>query len=132
MLDKSPDINIADALRDDQLMGAALGDLVTWRIWLVALAAAFGLPLDAEGLEVFAAIAGGRAPPARRVRELWCVIGRRGGKSRIAAALAVYAACFVRHKVAPGERLMCLVLSASVEQSKGVFGYALDSYLEDH
>jgi hypothetical protein len=118
-------ISISDALLDARLLGAALGDAATWRTWLVVLRAAFGLRLSAAELEVFASVAGDRAPPSRRVRELWCVAGRRGGKSRIAAALAVFAACFVRHKVAPGERLMCLVLSASVEQSKAVFGFSL-------
>ena len=43
----------------------------------------------------------------------------------MAAALAVYFACFIPHKLAAGERGMCLVLSASQEQSRTVFGYAL-------
>jgi hypothetical protein len=34
------------------------------------------------------------------MRELWCVCGRRGGKSRIAAALAIYFALFVKQKLA--------------------------------
>src|SRR6516165_5777404 len=69
-------------------------------------------------------VAGGRCPPAQRVRELWCLVGRRGGKSRIAAALAVYFACFVQHRLARGERGMVLVLAASQEQAKVVFNYA--------
>jgi phage terminase large subunit-like protein len=40
------------------------------------------------------------ALPIKRVRELWCIIGRRGGKSRMAAALACYFALFVKHKLA--------------------------------
>jgi hypothetical protein len=43
----------------------------------------------------------------------------------MAAALAVYHACFVQHRLAPGERGMVLVLAASVEQAKVVFNYAL-------
>jgi hypothetical protein len=96
-----------------------------WRVWRVVLKSAFGLALDAAEVKVFASIAGNRAPPAKRVRELWAIVGRRGGKSRMAAALAVYIACFVRHKLVPGERGQVLVLSASVEQSKTVFAYAL-------
>jgi hypothetical protein len=113
------------ALLDPRLLGAALGDAATWQTWLAVLKAAFGWPLSAKELGVFTAVAGTRSPPTQRVRELWAIIGRRGGKSRVAAALAIYAACFVRHRVSPGEKPMCLVLGASVEQAKVVFGYAL-------
>ena len=83
-------VTLPRALADRTLLGAALGDPATWSTWLVVLKAAFGLKLDDEELEVFAGVAGSRAPPRSRVRELWAVVGRRGGKSRIAAALAVY------------------------------------------
>jgi hypothetical protein len=117
-------ITIERALTDKRLLGAALGDLATWQVWIVVLKVAFGLPLDEAERSIFASVAGNRAPPSKRVRELWCVIGRRGGKSRVAAALAIYLACFVKHKLAAGERGMVLVLAASVEQAKTVFSYA--------
>ena len=69
------------------------------------------------------AIAGNRAPPSKRVRELWCIIGRRGGKSRIAAALACYFALFIPHRLAGGENAKVLVLAASMDQAKVVFDY---------
>jgi hypothetical protein len=112
------------ALTDKRLLGAALGDVRSWLTWLTILKATFALPLTEAEREVFAAVAGGRAPPNKRVRELWAIIGRRGGKSRMAAALAVYMALFIPHKLAAGERGMVLVLAASVEQAKTVFGYA--------
>ena len=74
---------------------------------------------------MFKAVAGGRVLPLKRVRELWCIIGRRGGKSRMAAALACYFALFVKHKLSGGERGMVLVLAATVEQAKVVFDYVL-------
>jgi hypothetical protein len=118
-------LSIDRALTDPRLLGAALGDAATWRVWLCVLKAAFGLPLGREERETFAAVAGDRAPPTRRVRELWAICGRRGGKSRMAAAIACFLACFVRHKLAPGEKGMVLVLAASVEQARTVFTYAL-------
>ena len=121
---KRDTLSIDAALRDRNLLSAALDDFVTWRTWLVMLRAAFGLPLDNEERQVFAQVAGNRAPPGRRVRELWCIVGRRGGKSRMAAALAVFLALFTRHTLAQGERGMVLVLAASVEQAKVVFSYA--------
>jgi hypothetical protein len=120
---------IDHCLTSGRLLGAALDDIKTWRRWLVVLKAAFGRDLDTEELATFHAVAGDRAPPKRRVRELWCVAGRRSGKSRMAAATAIYLALFVKHRLAPGEKGMALVLAGSIEQAKAVFGYVL-GYLE--
>jgi len=116
--------SIDKALADPALLGAALGDAATFQTWRVVLRAAFGLTLSRDEARAFASVAGGRAPPNKRVRELWCIIGRRGGKSRMAAAIAVYLAVFVKHKLARGEQGMVLVLAASQEQARVVFGYA--------
>ncbi len=117
-------ITIDQALADPKLLGGALGDARTWTPWLAVLRAAFGLCLSDEQRAIFLNVAGGRGMVTQRVRELWCLIGRRGGKSRIAAALAVYFACFVQHRLARGEHGMVLVLAASQEQAKVVFNYA--------
>jgi Phage Terminase len=114
-----------DALIDGELLGAALGDAATWQTWRAVLKAAFGLTLNRDEARAFAAVAGERKPPAQRVRELWAIVGRKGGKSRMAAAIAVYVACFMQHKLSPGERGLVLVLAMSLDQAKVVFGYAL-------
>jgi hypothetical protein len=117
-------ITIDRALSDRRMLGAALDEGVSsWRTWLTVLRAAFGLPLDERESETFAAVAGGRAVPQQRVREFWAVAGRRSGKSRMAAAVAIYLALFLKHKLAHGERGMCLVLAGSMEQARTVFGY---------
>jgi len=114
-----------DVAMSERLLGAALGDLATWRVWLSVLKAAFALPLTDAERALFVEVAGGRSSPGKRVREFWCVAGRRSGKSRIAALLAVYFAVFVQHKLAKGERGMVLVLAMSLEQARVVFSYAL-------
>ena len=77
-----PQISIERALTDRNLLGAALGPIETWRSWLVTLKGAFAEAMSEEELAIFAQLSGGRAAPARRVRELWAgPIGRRGGKS---------------------------------------------------
>ena len=92
-------ISIHHALTDPQLLGAALGEQASWETWLVVLRAAYGLNLTDQQRETFLAVAGNRHPPTRRVRELWCQISRRSGKSRMAAALATFAALFVTYKL---------------------------------
>jgi hypothetical protein len=117
---------IETAMLDPSLLGAGFGDPKTWKQWRTIVKAAFGISLNREESRSFAAIAGGRKPPAQRVRELWCVLGRRSGKSRVAAALAVFFSAICDHsgKLAPGETGYVLVISASKEQSKAIKDYA--------
>src|SRR4029077_4536216 len=117
--------SIERALTDPNLLGAALGDSASWSRWLIVLKAAFGLPLSDEQRQQFIEVGGGRKPPGKRVRELWAILARRCGKSRMAAALAVFAACFTQHRLSAGETGMVLVLAASQSQAKVVFQYAL-------
>ena len=116
---------IDSALRDQNLLGAALGDASSWSTWLVTLRAAAGLPLNEQQQQTFAAVAGNRGPPSHRVREVWCVVGRGGGKSRMAAACAVHTALLQQHQLAAGETGHVLVLSPTISQAKIVFGYCL-------
>src|SRR6516165_3606339 len=116
-------VELDHALFDRRLLGGGFGDLSTWRTWFTVLKAAFGRPLNSRERDVFASVAGPRAVPTKRVRELWAVAGRRSGKSRIAAAIAVYLALFVKHRLACGEVGMCLVLAGSRDQARAVFSY---------
>ena len=113
------------ALRNKRLLGAALGDASSWATWISVLRAAFGLSLDDDQRQLFASVAGNRAPPTKGVRELWALVGRKGGKSRMAAAITVYCACFLKYKLSRGERGMVLVLAMSMDQARVVFDYAL-------
>lgn len=89
-------IAIDAALADKQLLGSALDDdLDSWSTWLTVLRAAFGLPLSPYDRKRFAQVAGERKPPTQPLQELWCAVGRRGGKSRVAAAIGVHAACCI-------------------------------------
>jgi hypothetical protein len=116
-------MSIDRALADRRLLGGALGDLGSWATWLVTLKATFGLHLDGAERSTFAKIAGDRPPPAKQVRELWAVVARRSGKSRVAAALAVFLALFQKHRLAKGETGYVLVLAATADQAKNVFQY---------
>jgi phage terminase large subunit-like protein len=52
-------------------------------------------------------------------------VGRRSGKSRMAAALAVFLALFQKHKLAKGEIGTVLVLAGTQAQAQTAFQYVL-------
>jgi phage terminase large subunit-like protein len=61
-----------------------------------------------------------------RIDEFWCAIGRRGGKSRAMAALAVYLAglCDYKDKLVRGEKGVVLLLAPDMRQAKVSLDYA--------
>lgn len=91
-------MNILEAARDQNLLGAppALHDSDTWQPWLVFLAAAFGLPLDAKSVALFCKCCGRSTydPPPDGWREAVAIVGRQAGKTRVGALLAVFEAAF--------------------------------------
>jgi phage terminase large subunit-like protein len=116
-------ITIDQALKDKNLLGAALGPPDSWSTWLTTLKAAFGSPLTEPELRTFATIAGDRAPPTNRVNQLWGIRGRGSGKSRTAGAISTYVACFGEHDLDPGEVGYVLTLAGSRDQAKMVHSY---------
>jgi hypothetical protein len=123
-----PAITIDAAISDPALLGAALTPLETWQTWRTVLKATFGVELNDDEMRTFAAVAGSRAPPTQRVRELWAICGRRSGKSKIAALLGCHFALFTSPRLSPGEIGCVAVIAASREQAGVVFSY-LKGYL---
>lgn len=96
-----------------------------WNAWRTFLRSLFALPMSDSDLDVYRACTGRQTPPAMPCREAWMAIGRRGGKSRIAAFLAVFLACFRRYKLAPGERGVVMVIAADRRQARVVMRYVI-------
>ncbi len=111
-------ITMRAALSDPDLFGTVLAG-ESWRAWRILLVAAMGEALDEDERAVFASLTGRAAEPQERVDELWCVIGRRGGKTRAIAVLAAYIAALVDWSdiLAPGERASLPIMSASTWQA---------------
>jgi hypothetical protein len=90
------------------------------------LKAAFALKMDSEELALFRAVAE-RDPPKKRVRELWAIVGRRGGKDSIASAVACYFAAFLDWRglgyLRPGEVATCLCLATDKLQASIIQKY---------
>lgn len=112
-----PTVSIRKALSDPKLLGAAL-EGESWKPWWVLLIAAMGERLTADERALLKTLTGREREPLKRVDELACVIGRRGGKSRAMSVLATYIAGLCDHSDAlvPGERgvLLCVALDQKV------------------
>jgi terminase large subunit-like protein len=119
-----PLTTMRQALRDQQLLGGVMeGD--SWAIWRALLIAAMGEELDNDERTIFQSVTGRPGEPQERVEEFWVVAGRRSGKTRCAALLAVYMAALVDHKdkLSVGERGLVLFLAANVKQAQIAFNY---------
>src|SRR5262249_43770220 len=88
--------------------------------WRALIWAVFGLPLEADARALFETHTGRTEQPTHQAREAWLVIGRRGGKSRIASLLAVFLACVrdYRGLLAPGERGIVMLIAADRRQAR--------------
>jgi hypothetical protein len=125
----APVLRIDEALADRNLLGAALGDLWSWGVWVAVLKAAYGDTMSVDDHGRFHLVSGGRAPPMRKVRELVVVASRRCGKGRMSAAIAVYEALMVKRDLAPGETGVVACVSPTRGQAKIILDYCR-GYLE--
>jgi hypothetical protein len=121
---RTANLTILDAMADFNLVGRSFhGE--NWRAWKAFLAALFGLPLEGDALECFKAHTGRGTPPRTSVLEAFLVVGRRGGKSRIAALVGVFLAAFRDYSgvLSPGERGVVMLLAADRRQARVLFRY---------
>ena len=125
-------IDIVQALDDPLLFGPWFSG-PSWATWKAVLKAAFCIPMDEGEIKLFRGVAQ-RDPPKRRVRELWAVVGRRGGKDSVASAVACFAAGFIDYRktkaLRPGERASVLCLAVDKQQASIVEKYARAYFTE--
>jgi hypothetical protein len=117
-------VNLLQALDDKHLFGQ-LFTSTSWAAWRSFLAGLFGLPMsDAQAATYRAHTARQRLPTAP-FSEAALVIGRRGGKSRHLALIAVYLSCFKDYApfLAPGEIATIAVIAADRRQARVIFRF---------
>ena len=125
------DTSIIEALADPDLFAPHFklhrkhGD--TWQRWRVFLKALFALPMDAADLVIYQECTGRTDPPTEPVTEAALVVGRRGGKSRALALVAVFLTTFRDYDeyLAPGEVATVAVIAAGRKQARAIFRFAL-------
>ena len=117
-------VTILDTLDHPQLFGPHFrGD--TWRPWRCFLKALFALPMDDAELALFRHHTERQPGPAAPFREAALVVGRRGGKSRVLAVIAVFLACFRDYApfLALGEVATIAVIASDRRQARSIFRF---------
>jgi hypothetical protein len=129
--DPAPVLNIITALDDPDLFGRFFSGS-SWDGWRTILKAAFALPMDDAETAFFQSVAGDRLAPTAAVRELWAIVGRRGGKDSIASVIAAFAAATFnqQNKLRPGERAVVMCLAVDRDQARVILNYTR-SYFTD-
>ncbi len=82
----------------------------------------YGLELDADELEFLLSCHRAQELCPARAREIDGIIGRRGGKTRLAALIAVYEATR-DHGLPRGERAFILIIAPVLDQAQIAFDY---------
>src|SRR5262249_10585472 len=119
-------VSMRAALGDATLLADALpGD--SWANWRTLLIALMGEPLTEAERASYKSLTGGReVEPGAVVDTFLAVAGRRSGKSRSMAVLAVYLSTLVdwSSELSIGERGVALFLAPSERQARTVYRYA--------
>lgn len=117
-------VTIRDAMTDAQLFGDTFGG-DSFAAWRTLLAGFYGLPLEDTEADTFRTLTGRAETPTEASDELWLAVGRRGGKSHVAALVATFEAAFKDHrdKLAAGEWATVLLIAADRPQARTLLRY---------
>ena len=98
----------------------------SWGPWRAFLAALFALPMTDAEAELYRHHTGRTAPPVAPFREAALICGRRAGKSRILATIAVFLAMRdYGPYLSPGEKATIPIVAADRKQARTIFRYVL-------
>jgi hypothetical protein len=118
-------LTIVDVMESPEIFAGLFTPAPAWAAWRAALKALFGLPMDDAELAIFTACTGLAEAPTEPSLEAYWVIGRRGGKSRIAALVGVYLACFRDYApiLVEGEPGVLVIVAQDVPSGEVILGY---------
>lgn len=125
-------MNIIQAIKSSEHFRPMLQDgkdkIKSWENWTIALRCLYGLPIKPKYEELVKQCTGRsiESMPEEGFDEALFLVGRRGGKSRIASIIGSFEATFTGKEdlMGLGEKGMVSVISPSLKQSR-----VIDSYL---
>ena len=95
----------------------------TWTTWRAVLKAAHALDLTDDERGIVESLTARHTLPSSPVKELWLLLGRRSGKSIIAALLAVWTTTCRTYTLTPGEVGVFMVIASDRRQARVIKRY---------
>ena len=117
-------MNLLQALDDPNLFQPHFAG-PSWAPWKTFLKVLFALPLNEAELANYRRHTERLTPPTKPSTEAALVIGRRGGKSRVLALIAVYLGCFKNYApyLATGEVATISIIASDRRQARVIFRF---------
>ena len=117
--------DIIEALTSGKIFGPAFPRPETFAGWQVFLKSVYGIPLAQTELATFQGSTGRDRPWPEGHQETYAIVGRRGGKTRMAALIAAYEALFGDYatRLAAGERAWIFLIATDKAQAGVALGY---------
>ncbi len=117
-------VPFGDCATDPTILGSVLGG-DSWLAWRACLKAAMGESLTGPELIEYSKLTEREREPGEVVRQLWVIAGRRGGKSRAIAALAIFLSIFCDYSdcLSIGEVGVLPILARDRDQASVIFNY---------
>jgi hypothetical protein len=121
----APAVTIIDAIEDDQLFAAAMRRGADWSNWKTFLKALFGFPLSDLEMPVYTQHTGRTDRVGEAFNEAAVIVGRRGRKSFVLAAIATFLAAFYDYSqwLAPNERATVMVIAPDRRQTRTIIRF---------
>jgi hypothetical protein len=118
-------MNIIQAIEDPNLLKPIFRELTTWRAWIICLKTIFGLQMNEKETAFYRLCTGRQTPPTKLFKEVYMIVGRRGGKSFIVAVIAVFLSVFNDYSkfLSPGERGTIMILAVDKKQAGIILRY---------
>lgn len=119
------DASILDAFDDPDVFKPFFKNPQSWSVWKAIIAAIFALDMSDEQLALYRQVSGRTQVPTNVAKEVYLILGRRGGKSRILALVAVWLAAFFDYSehLVPGEQGVIQIIAADRKQARTVVRY---------
>jgi len=117
--------NIIEAMDSPELFRPLFKDMSTWKAWRTVLKALYGLEFEKDEQELFTEHTERKIIPDSGFKEMYCIVGARGGKSYMSALIACYTALFgdFSEHLAKGERAWIFTIATDKDQARIVLDY---------